>query len=519
MVLASEMQKERYESAAMNALISTLPSVESQKYYPLRLKPFFDLAAADDANFTPGLSLDEKADWFVEKARANPKWALDILIKYVNLGKQRVNIKRDLAAGTLKTNFNTVRSFYECNDLGTITSSVPINWERIIKGLPIPVIRANDRSYEIDEIRKLVKHADKRLRMIVFIMSSSGIRAGALPDLRLKHVKPITKIDDTTGENTVVAAKLTVYQGTRDQYFSFVSPECYRAIEDYLEHRRADGEKITPDSLLVRDLYKTTDVMFPANAGLATNPRPLQAGTIEKLLSRALRKQHVRGILPEGERRYEYKSSHGLRKFYTNKVHSAGMADLHREYLLGHNLGIVGSYWKPEEQEDLLVNDYLKAIPFLTIDDSEQKAVELEQKVTQLTIKDKQQNSIIEKKLAEKEEEINQLKTQQKKTDSELQLIFEALKMAQTRADLIDEQRKIAVSDPQWGKAMSAADRQMEQMDEAFMRKEDRDAELTEPFMGGGDPEEEAKIIERVGNMRRQKNMTKTGRGRGRSRK
>jgi hypothetical protein len=31
-----------------------------------------------------------------------------------------------------------------------------------------------------------------------------------------------------------------------------------------------------------------------------------------------------------------------------------------------------------------------------------------------------------------------------------------------------------------------------------------------------GDPEEEAKIIERVGNMRRQKNMTKTGRGRGR---
>jgi hypothetical protein len=65
----------------------------------LRLKPFFELASAaddndDGKNDLLGLSLGEKADQFVKKARENPQWAYDILIKYVNHGKHRVNIKR-----------------------------------------------------------------------------------------------------------------------------------------------------------------------------------------------------------------------------------------------------------------------------------------------------------------------------------------------------------------------------------------------------------------------------------------
>lgn len=77
-------EKEDYESAAINALISTLPSLESQKFYPKRLKPFFDLATTTPANVdgdddTNGndsdlscLSLGEKADWFVKKPEKTP---------------------------------------------------------------------------------------------------------------------------------------------------------------------------------------------------------------------------------------------------------------------------------------------------------------------------------------------------------------------------------------------------------------------------------------------------------------
>ena len=50
---------------AINALISTLPSLDSQRQYPLRLKPFFDFADV------PGGSLGEKADHFVHRAKEN----------------------------------------------------------------------------------------------------------------------------------------------------------------------------------------------------------------------------------------------------------------------------------------------------------------------------------------------------------------------------------------------------------------------------------------------------------------
>ena len=124
---SEENNHQPYKSAAIDALTSTLPSIESQKYYPLRLKPLFDFANVS------GSSLGEKADQFVHKAKENPQWACDILISYVNHGKQRVNTKKDLAAGTLGTYFDTIKLFYEYNDLGTITSSVPINWKRIAK--------------------------------------------------------------------------------------------------------------------------------------------------------------------------------------------------------------------------------------------------------------------------------------------------------------------------------------------------------------------------------------------------
>ena len=46
-----------YESAAINALISTLPSLDSQRQYPLRLKPFFDFCCIS------GTSIGEK--WYL----------------------------------------------------------------------------------------------------------------------------------------------------------------------------------------------------------------------------------------------------------------------------------------------------------------------------------------------------------------------------------------------------------------------------------------------------------------------
>jgi hypothetical protein len=394
---SGEESYQPYESATINTLISTLPSIDSQRQYPLRLKPFFDFADIS------GSSIGEKADHFVRKAKENPQWAHDILVNYVNHCKQRVNIKNDLAAGTLHTVFRSIKLFYENNDLETTgTTTAPINWRRLSKGLPKARTKANDRAYTVEEIHKLVEHSDRRMKAIVYTMCSSGIRAGAWTYLRWKHVKPI--IDDKTGG--IIAAKLIVYADQPEQYYTFITPEAYNTLKDYIDYRISAGENITNDSWLVRDSCKTTDVKYGAKASLATNPKPLKAETVEKLLGRALRIQNVRNPLTKEMRRHEYKAAHGLRKFFDNAADSAGMKYLHIEYLMGHDIGITRNYRRFQEQK--LLNDYLKAIPFLTI--SSQKTTQLQQQVAELTVRNEEQKYVIERKLAEKEKEAEQAK-------------------------------------------------------------------------------------------------------------
>jgi hypothetical protein len=142
----------------------------------------------------------------------------------------------------------------------------------------------------------------------------------------------------------------------------------------------------------------------------------LKAHTIEKLLGRALRAQNVRNPLTKGVRRHEYKAAHGLRKFFDNAADSAGVRYLQIEYMMGHDLGITGNYRRFKEQK--LLEDYLKAVPFLTI--SSQKTTQLQQQVAQLTVKNEEQNYIIKGKLAEKEKEAEETKKMLEVATSEI---------------------------------------------------------------------------------------------------
>lgn len=56
------------------------------------------------------------------------------------------------------------------------------------------------------------------------------------------------------------------------------------------------------------------------------------------------------------------------------------------------------------------MRDYLKAVPLLTI--SSQNTAQLQHQVVQLTIKNEEQKYVIERKLAEKEKEFEEMKAQ-----------------------------------------------------------------------------------------------------------
>jgi len=67
-----------------------------------------------------------------------------------------------------------------------------------------------------------------------------------------------------------VAAKIIVYAGEEEQYFTFISTEAYRAFPDWMDFREKSAEKITADSWLMRNLW---DNRITKGKGWATIPK------------------------------------------------------------------------------------------------------------------------------------------------------------------------------------------------------------------------------------------------------
>jgi integrase len=257
-----------------------------------------------------------------------------------------------ISEATIPNYYKAVKLFCEMNDL-------VLNWKKITRGMPRVRQAANDRAPTIDEIQKLVEYPDRRIKPIVYIMASSGIRIGAWDYLRWKHVIPMT---NNSGE--IIAAKLIVYAGDREEYYAFITPEAYSSLKEWIDFRASYGEKITGESWVMRDIWQTTNIDYGAKWGLATNPKKLKSSGIKRLLERGLWEQGIRQPLAQGTKRHEWKAAHGFRKFYKSRAEQV-MKPINVELTMGHNIGISASYYKPRIHE--VLEDYLKAVDLLTI--------------------------------------------------------------------------------------------------------------------------------------------------------
>ena len=103
--------------------------------------------------------------------------------------------------------------------------------EEDYKAMPRGLAAADDRAPTLEEIQKLLDFPDRRIKPLVLILVSSGIRLGAFETLKWKHITPKTRNNDT------VAAKIRVYPGDSEQYDSFITPEAYNAVKEWMEYR------------------------------------------------------------------------------------------------------------------------------------------------------------------------------------------------------------------------------------------------------------------------------------------
>ena len=166
---------------------------------------------------------------------------------------------------------------------------VVLAWKKIARGMERVRKADNDRAPTLEEIQRVIEYPDRRIKPIVFTMVSSGIRIGSWDYLRWKHISPVTNDKDE-----IIAAKLIVYAGDPEEYYTFLTPEAYNSLKDWMDFRSSYGENITEESWVMRDIWQTTNITYGANLGLATCPKKLKSSGIKRLLERALWEQGVR---------------------------------------------------------------------------------------------------------------------------------------------------------------------------------------------------------------------------------
>ena len=359
-------------------------STESRRQYPRRFKVFMDFLNLQG-------TIADQAREFLLAAKNNPRWAEENLMRFITIQNERSD-SGEISPSTIPNYYKATKLFCEMNEIS-------LNWKKIAKGLPRVRDAANDRAPLIQEIQSLVQYPDRRIKPIVFLMASSGIRIGAFEYLQWKHVEPIY---DENRE--IIAAKITVYAGDKEQYYAFMTPEAYGSLKVWMEFRSSYGEKITGDSWLMRDIWQTTNISYGANLGLALYPKKLKSSGIRRLLERALRAQGLRQRLAAGKKRHEWKVAHGFRKFYKTRTEQI-MRPINVEITMGHDIGVSASYYKPMENE--VLQDYLNAVDSLTIETSKSA---IEKRVRELSEKSKMNEYMIQGRIREKEDEISKLK-------------------------------------------------------------------------------------------------------------
>jgi hypothetical protein len=290
------------------------------------LERFFDFCTIE------GIDLEARCENFVCRAGANQKYLFECLIRFLDYLNGRAR-KKEIAFGTVKNYYKVVKSFFEMN-------SINLNWRLVSSGLLTPRKSANDRAPTVEEIRKLVEYPDIRIKPIVYMMASGGFRVGAWDYLKWKHVIP--RLDKDTRE--IVAAKVIIYAGEPEEYFTFITPEAFNALKYWFDYRLSYGEQIGPESWLMRNLWQTTNTKWGARWGLAVAPKQLKSSAVKRLLERAIRDTGLRKPLAAGTKRHEWKASHGFRKFYDTQAKAAKMLSDYVEQTMGHSLGIADNY-------------------------------------------------------------------------------------------------------------------------------------------------------------------------------
>lgn len=99
-----------------------------------------------------------------------------------------------------------------------------LNWKKLKKLIKSDnktdnSINGKDRGYTHEEIKTILQFSYQRLKAAFLVLASTGIRIGALQLIRIGDLERIDTL-----------YKIIVYRGDKEEYFSFTTPECAKAV-------------------------------------------------------------------------------------------------------------------------------------------------------------------------------------------------------------------------------------------------------------------------------------------------
>ena len=177
-----------------------------------------------------------------------------------------------------------IMTFYSLND-------IVLNRKKISRYFGEYKRAVKDRAYTVEEINKALQTADQRMTLVILLLTSTGQRIGSLSALTLGS---LTKIEDYG------IYKVTIYEGTNNEYYTFTTRESAKAYEDYIDYRQRCGERISfnektkrwepEQTSLIRKQFDVTDVLQ------ARHPQSMDTNSIRKILASHLVKCGIRNI-------------------------------------------------------------------------------------------------------------------------------------------------------------------------------------------------------------------------------
>ena len=226
------------------------------------------------------------------------------------------------------------------------------------------------------DIQKLISAASSREKALIYLMALSGMGQQEARDLSISKLLSaasqatgisLENIEDLFKHEEQVLEKVLTLEITRKKvkyrHYTFIPPEATREIIAYL------NERYYGRNIKIRIKEDAEEPIFVNNYG--------------KKLSRDSIVTNFRRIGQEAgfkkeKGSYAFWRSHALRKYFIstiiNKVGEKTIAD----YLAGHKISNQDrTYW--QANPDDLKAHYMKALPYLSIDEAKVKDVESEE--------------------------------------------------------------------------------------------------------------------------------------------